>query len=143
MCKASSTSVVSRLRCKADITYVRLQVEFVFLAVLLDAFSRSCVGWAHPKLIDARQHHILGKIGVNRQLVLGVGGENKFPLPQTQQVIHPHEPQNSLVVYLPSPAKQFALDATIAVSRPLQRDFLHLAAQIHVAFFAFRSPQER
>jgi len=30
----------------ADITYVRLQVEFVFLAVLLDAFSRSCVGWA-------------------------------------------------------------------------------------------------
>src|SRR5256714_7209275 len=30
----------------ADITYIRLQVEFVYLAVLLDAFSRRCLGWA-------------------------------------------------------------------------------------------------
>src|SRR5258708_38409968 len=30
----------------ADITYIRLEVEFVYLAVLLDAFSRSCIGWA-------------------------------------------------------------------------------------------------
>lgn len=30
----------------ADITYIRLQLEFVFLAVLLDAFSRRCIGWA-------------------------------------------------------------------------------------------------
>ena len=30
----------------ADITYIRLQVEFVYLAVLLDAFSRRCIGWA-------------------------------------------------------------------------------------------------
>jgi transposase InsO family protein len=30
----------------ADITYIRLQEEFVFLAVILDAFSRRVVGWA-------------------------------------------------------------------------------------------------
>jgi putative transposase len=30
----------------ADITYVRLQEEFVYLAVVLDAFSRRVVGWA-------------------------------------------------------------------------------------------------
>ena len=30
----------------ADITYVRLLEEFVFLAVVLDAFSRRVVGWA-------------------------------------------------------------------------------------------------
>ena len=30
----------------ADITYVRLQEEFAFLAVVLDAFSRAVVGWA-------------------------------------------------------------------------------------------------
>jgi putative transposase len=30
----------------ADITYVRLQREFVYLAVLLDAYSRRCIGWA-------------------------------------------------------------------------------------------------
>jgi transposase-like protein len=28
----------------ADLTYLRLQVEFVYLAVLLDAFSRRCIG---------------------------------------------------------------------------------------------------
>jgi transposase InsO family protein len=30
----------------ADITFIRLQQEFVFLAILLDAFSRRVVGWA-------------------------------------------------------------------------------------------------
>jgi putative transposase len=31
---------------RADITYVRLREEFVFLAVVLDAFSRRVIGWA-------------------------------------------------------------------------------------------------
>jgi transposase InsO family protein len=30
----------------ADITYIRLQEEFVYLAVILDAFSRRVIGWA-------------------------------------------------------------------------------------------------
>ena len=30
----------------ADITYIRLQMEFVYLAVVLDAFSRKVIGWA-------------------------------------------------------------------------------------------------
>ena len=30
----------------ADITYIRLKKEFVYLAVVLDAFSRKVVGWA-------------------------------------------------------------------------------------------------
>ena len=30
----------------ADITYVRLKTEFVYLAVILDGFSRKVVGWA-------------------------------------------------------------------------------------------------
>ena len=30
----------------ADITYIRLQEEFAYLAILLDAFSRRVVGWA-------------------------------------------------------------------------------------------------
>ena len=36
----------------ADITYIRLHQEFVYLAVVLDAFSRKVVGWAlgpHPR----------------------------------------------------------------------------------------------
>ena len=31
---------------RADITYIRLREEFVFLAVVLDAFSRRVIGWA-------------------------------------------------------------------------------------------------
>ena len=30
---------------RADITYVRLAVEFVYLAVILDAYSRRVIGW--------------------------------------------------------------------------------------------------
>lgn len=37
----------------ADITYIRLEVEFVYLAVLLDAFSRRCIGWALQRSFDA------------------------------------------------------------------------------------------
>jgi len=35
----------------ADITYIRLQKEFVYLAVVLDAFSRKVVGWALEKTL--------------------------------------------------------------------------------------------
>jgi putative transposase len=37
----------------ADITYVRLQQEFVYLAVLLDAYSRRCIGWALDRFLEA------------------------------------------------------------------------------------------
>jgi len=37
----------------ADITYIRLQKEFVYLAVILDAFSRKVVGWALDKSLAA------------------------------------------------------------------------------------------
>jgi len=37
----------------ADITYIRLQWEFVYLAVLLDAFSRRCLGWALQRSLEA------------------------------------------------------------------------------------------
>jgi len=36
----------------ADITYIRLRREFIYLAVLLDAFSRRCLGWAVSRHID-------------------------------------------------------------------------------------------
>jgi transposase InsO family protein len=37
-----------------DITYLRLGQAFVYLAVLLDAFSRRCIGWALARYLDAR-----------------------------------------------------------------------------------------
>ena len=37
----------------ADITYVRLRTEFVYLAVVLDAFSRRVIGWALGRRLEA------------------------------------------------------------------------------------------
>ena len=37
----------------ADITYIRLQEEFAYLAVILDAFSRRVVGWAMADHLEA------------------------------------------------------------------------------------------
>lgn len=36
----------------ADITYIRLETEFVYLAVVLDAFSRRVIGWALDRSIE-------------------------------------------------------------------------------------------
>ena len=38
----------------ADITYIRLEREFVYLAVVLDAFSRRVIGWALDRTLAAR-----------------------------------------------------------------------------------------
>jgi putative transposase len=38
----------------ADITYIRLQREFVYLAVILDAFSRVVVGWTLDRSLASR-----------------------------------------------------------------------------------------
>ena len=38
----------------ADITYIRLRQEFVYLAVVLDAFSRKVVGWALDRTLTTR-----------------------------------------------------------------------------------------
>jgi putative transposase len=38
----------------ADMTYIRLRWEFVFLAVVLDAFSRKVIGWALDRTLETR-----------------------------------------------------------------------------------------
>jgi len=36
----------------ADITYIRLELEFIYLAVVLDAFSRRVIGWALDRTLE-------------------------------------------------------------------------------------------
>ena len=36
----------------ADITYIRLRAEFVYLAVILDAYSRRVIGWALGRTLE-------------------------------------------------------------------------------------------
>jgi putative transposase len=52
----------------ADITYVRLQKEFVYLAVVLDAHSRRVIGWAVSRAMNSSLVvEALEKAIVNRQ----------------------------------------------------------------------------
>jgi len=50
----AATLVVTRVDqlWVADITYIRLEVEFVYLAVILDAFSRREIGWALDRTLE-------------------------------------------------------------------------------------------
>jgi transposase InsO family protein len=36
-----------------NLTYIRLLREFVYLAVIIDAFSRRCIGWALEHYLEA------------------------------------------------------------------------------------------
>ena len=38
--------------CVADLTYIRLEEEFVYLAVVIDAFSRRVIGWALDRRME-------------------------------------------------------------------------------------------
>jgi putative transposase len=52
----------------ADITYVRLRTEFVYLAVILDAYSRRVVGWSLDRTLRARLPlHALEQAILSRQ----------------------------------------------------------------------------
>ena len=46
----------------ADMTYIRLRWEFVFLAVVLDAFSRKVIGWALDRTLEIRLRWKLWKL---------------------------------------------------------------------------------
>src|SRR5580765_451151 len=37
---------------QADITYIRLPTGFAYLAAILDAYSRRCIGWQLSRSID-------------------------------------------------------------------------------------------
>jgi putative transposase len=50
----------------ADITYIRLLTEFVYLAVMLDAFSRKVVGWELDRTLATR----LAKAALEKAIVL-------------------------------------------------------------------------
>lgn len=50
--RAGALDAVSQL-CVADITYVRRARQFVYVAVILDAFSRRVIGWTLGETLEA------------------------------------------------------------------------------------------
>jgi len=49
--RAMMLTAVDRL-WRAEITYIRRREEFVFLAVILEAFSRRGIGWARDRRLE-------------------------------------------------------------------------------------------
>jgi transposase InsO family protein len=50
----------------ADITYIRLVNEFVYLAVVLDAFSRRVIGWALGRTLESDLAVAALRMAINR-----------------------------------------------------------------------------
>jgi putative transposase len=54
---------------RADITYVRLAVEFVYVAVILDAFSRRVIGWALDSTLEDSLTLAALRMALSRRMV--------------------------------------------------------------------------
>jgi transposase InsO family protein len=52
----------------ADITYIRLETEFVYLAVVLDAFSRRVIGWALDRSLEGELTLAALRIALERRI---------------------------------------------------------------------------
>ena len=85
-----------------------------------------------PELVQSAQHQGTGQVGVDRQTVIGVGGDHELPLPQTQQVIRAHPAVDTLMIHCPLLPPQFGREASPAVAGKFQRDPLGCIPQGHV-----------
>jgi transposase InsO family protein len=54
---------------RADITYIRLRDEFVFLAVILDAYSRRVIGWALDRTMEDELTLAALRMALSRRVV--------------------------------------------------------------------------
>jgi transposase InsO family protein len=54
---------------RADITYIRLRDEFVFLAVILDAYSRRVIGWALDRTMEDELTLTALRMALSRRVV--------------------------------------------------------------------------
>ncbi len=60
---------------RADITYVRLREEFVFLAVILDAYSRRVIGWALDRTLEDELTLAALRMALSRRALPSSGAE--------------------------------------------------------------------
>jgi hypothetical protein len=54
---------------RADITYIRLREEFIFLAVILDAYSRRVIGWALDRTLEEELTLSALRMALSRRVV--------------------------------------------------------------------------
>ena len=74
---------------RADITYIRLRDEFVFLAVVLDAYSRRVIGWALDCHMEDELTLTALRMALSRRVVpAGLVHHSDSRLPVRQQRLH-------------------------------------------------------
>jgi len=56
----------------ADITYIRLVHEFIYLAVIIDIFSRKCIGWALSREINTQLTLNALEMGISKRKSFGL-----------------------------------------------------------------------
>src|SRR5450759_5130581 len=84
-----------------------------------------------PELVDSAHHQRRRQVRIHFQPVGGVGRRHKLTLPQTEQVVFPHQPLHPFAVDRQAATAQLRRDPPAAIGRPLQRHALHLVAQSH------------
>ena len=88
----------------ADITYIRLETEFVYLAIVLDAFSRRVIGWALDRTLEAKLAVAALEMALSRRSVkaglvhhsdrgISVRGRRLHRLARSARHSNQHEPQ--------------------------------------------------
>lgn len=58
----------------SDITYIHLLSGFVYLAAILDVFSRKCIGWSLSKIIDTQLTLTALNMAIKKRILLGLSG---------------------------------------------------------------------
>jgi transposase InsO family protein len=79
----------------ADITYIRLKTEFIFLAVVIDRFSRKAIGWALSRQLVAQVAVSALQLALARRnppkgVVHHSDGGTQYACSEYQEVIEAH-----------------------------------------------------
>ena len=85
----------------ADLTYIRLRREFIYLAAILDAYSRRCIGWELSPRIDAQLAiQALQMALANREVVPGLVHHSdrgvQYASREYTAILHQHQVQISM-----------------------------------------------
>jgi transposase InsO family protein len=111
----------------ADITYVRLRGEFVYLAVILDAFSRKVVGWAvdHTMMSSRLTVAALERAVAERQPPAGLVHHSDRGLPYASQEYIAALDKYGMVASMSRPANPFDNASCESFLKTLKREEIY------------------
>jgi putative transposase len=110
----------------ADITYIRLKTEFVYLAVVLDAFSRKVVGWAlEPRMTAALTVAALEQAIAVRQPLAGLVHHSDRGIQYACREYVAVLEANGILASMSRPANPYDNASCESFMRTLKREQIH------------------